>query len=373
MAAVCCASALWAQSRPLPVRSLLQNQVPNPFGTLLPLFFLTFYSSLRANIGDTVFYRHSYLLYLAEGAPKIPLKLQGNGLFNTLQYLCSQLPEMRFNHVPQHGQLLIMINAVLFVVPAVLVLYQYSEGFSSALYLFVMTGVYLASMNGMRQYIAAGILLLGTHFFFHPNWKKGFLCFLPFVLVAWLLHSSAPVMLLFFFIARVRAYSKWSYLIVTGSIAAVLLSSILMPGFLTALEDTDFAAYSTTGWFDSGQESGASLLRAAVAVIPLVVGYHYRDRLQETGVQGNILINLGFIHAAIHILGLYNWIFIRLSIYLYIYQILLLCKIFALARERLGRWNLIGLSGMGLFAVYGYFMNTWILQEYRSLWLSNWY
>jgi transmembrane protein EpsG len=353
--AILCALAWMTQQMPQRRRGpLLNNQVANPLGYLITAGVLLLFSGTRYNFGDTYFYRHTYQLLLWSGNAGGPPTdwFHANGSFGLVQYWASRLGngELVSPFGEEPGQKMILVFSALYLLPALWVLFRHGEGYAQAIYFFITTGTFVASMNGIRQYAAAGILLLGTRFLFEERrMLHGFLCYLPFIVFAWTMHSSALLMVPVFFLARFRAYSIWSYLILIGSAGSVLLSKFVMPGFYNALGG-DYSVYGSEAW----GAGGASLLRALVAVAPLAVAYFFREPLRAMlGKRWDILVNISFINAAIHILGLYDVIFVRLSIYVYIYHILLLCQVFhQLKQAGGGRQNLYTLAG---YAAYYYY------------------
>ncbi len=349
-------------------RSLLGNKVPSPIALLLPVIWLTFISGFRRNVGDTIFYRHSYILYLEAGGGKPPFELKTNVLFGWAHYYASQFKELEYLGEPQLGQVLILMISIMFVVPALVVLYRYSESFPLALFLLFTTGTYCASMNGIRQYAATGLMLLGTHFFFEPNLRKAAPGFIPFILLASMMHSSALVMIPIFFAVRFKAFSKVTMLILLGAAGAVLFSGIVMPGLMESLQGTDYAVYSSSSWLSS--EGGSSLLRMLAAAAPLYFAYRFRSHFQEMGIIGDILINTTILIVAINIMGIYNWIFVRLAIYLVIYQVIFLVKVFSILKKEYGAGSPFYLAGILLFCIYAYYMNFGA-DLYRNVWLPN--
>jgi transmembrane protein EpsG len=367
MVAVCITSAILGAKYPLKRGNLMQNDVPNPLSLLVPAIWLTWFSGVRENIGDTVYYRHSWIIALSEGSIAKPEGLKSPDGFDWIEYLASLVSEMTHGGAVLHGQNLIFICAVLFVVPTVWTLYKYSDSFAFSIFLFVVLGSYLTSMSGIRQFAAVGILLMGSRFFFHQNWLKGILFYAPFLFLAWSVHSSALIMLPIFFVVRLRAFSLWSYAALAGSVLIVAFSSVLMPGILSALEN--YSVYGTEEWLSTS--GGSTILRTAVAVMPLALMFFYRDWLRQLGTPGNILINVGFLNAAISIISLYNWIFYRLSFYLIAYNILFIGKLFSYLRKQYGTISFWNLGGSVAYAAYGYFMHYGTLETYRSVFLPN--
>ena len=212
-------------------------------------------------------------------------------------------------------QVLIFICAIIALVPPLLIFYFYSSPFELSIYMFVAYGYLGGMMDGMRQYMAAAIILLGTKFLF--SMKRGaFFKYAIFVILAYWMHSSAIIMLVVFFIVRRKAWKRSSYIIVLGSVIVTVCFDAILPSFLNALRDTSYAAYADNGWFTEGKEGGSSLFRAVVAAAPIVVAYLNRERMNKLGHIGDILINMAFLNMAVYIVASYNWIFARLGIYL---------------------------------------------------------
>jgi transmembrane protein EpsG len=343
MTLCCCAYVLVVQKilgrrRP----SLLGNAPPNILAFLLPVIWFFVVAALQVNYGDTPFYRHSYAL--TGSFQKPVLRFGAESLFGWVSYIASLPEELERDGIVYVGLWVVFICAALFILPAMLVFYRYAESNAMAIFLFVSLGIYGTSMNGIRQFAATGLMLLGTHFFFHPRWKRA-LFFLLFVLLAYTFHASALFLIPVFFIVRLRAFSKAILLVILGAAAAVLFSGIIMPGVMHQIEGTTYDIYTTDAW----NEGGSTLLRVVISAIPPALAYFHRDRFREMGRSGDILINTSTIIVAINIIGIYDWIFVRLAIYLYVYQILLICKVFSvMKRERGVRHPLV----WGLFLMY---------------------
>lgn len=308
-----CLIIVAARSFPLKTKGGLGQPLPNPFCLILPFSFYISFAGLRKTIGDTFYYIYSFENLPDENELDFSLIFEGNAYTVLQNFIRNQTDD---------AQVLIFVCAIMALVPPLIILYLYSSPFDLGIYLFVTYGYLGGMMDGMRQYMAAAILILGTRFLF--SMKKGaFFKYAVVVLVAQCFHRSALIMLVIFFVVRRRAWKLSSYLIVFGSIIATLCFDTFLPSFLGALEDTSYSNYAQNGWFTDGVEGGSSLLRAVVAAAPIVVAYLNRNRMRMLGHIGDILINLAFLNVAIYIVAMYNWIFARFAIYLMIYYIIL--------------------------------------------------
>src|SRR5690606_40042452 len=120
-------------------------------------------SGLRSNIGDTPFYMYSYVL----ADPSLAgFSFAGDFGFRALQIVLKKLTP--------DPQALIFITALATNVLIAIGLYRYSRLIEVSLFLYITTGMFTVSMNGIRQYLAAAILFAGTHWLIRGDWKKYF-------------------------------------------------------------------------------------------------------------------------------------------------------------------------------------------------------
>ena len=310
---VMCLVAVAARSVPLKAQGGLGQPLPNPIAVILPLAFYMPFAGLRKTIGDTFFYMYSFENLPDEGN-EINLKMIIDGnMFSFIQNILRNRTD--------DPQVLIFVCTALALIPVLIILYLYSSPFEMSIFLFVAYGYLGGMMDGMRQYMAAAIALLGTRFLF--SMKRGsFFKYAVFVLLAYCMHSSALILLLIYFVVRRKAWTIGSYVILLGSIIVTVCFDAILPSFLGALEETSYSNYAENGWFTNGTEGGSSLFRVVLTAAPVVVAYLNRERMNRLGHIGDILINISFLSMAIYIIASYNWIFARIAIYLQAYFII---------------------------------------------------
>ena len=305
--------AIAAACRRAPLRRPggLGQPLPNPIAVILPIVFYTVFVALRKTIGDTYFYMHSFNLMPDEN----PIRIEDffASMFGFFQNIIRNMTD--------DPQWLIAFAAVFSIPVPLIVLYKYCPRFEMGIYMFVAFSYLGGAMNGMRQYMAASIVLLGTKYLFSAR-KGDFFKFAIFVLLAYCMHNSAIIMLPLYFVVRRRAWQLSSYLIILVSMIGVVIFDAILPQFLSALEQTSYSKYSENGWFTSGTEGGSSILRLIFIAYPLVIAYLNKERFKMLGRVGDILVNIAFVDIAIYTLSIYNWIFARLAIYLAIYFII---------------------------------------------------
>lgn len=308
-----CLIAVAARSFPLKAKGGLGQPLPNPIAVIPPLAFYVSFAGLRKTIGDTFFYMYSFEDLPDQNEVSLKMMLDGHGfaLIQNIIRNCTDDP-----------QALIFVCTAIAIIPVLIMLYFYSAPYDLSIFLFVAYGYLGGLMDGMRQYMAAAIVLIGTKYMF--SMKRGsFFKYAIFVLIAYCIHSSAIIMLAIYFVVRRKAWKTSSYLIVIGSVIVTVCFDAILPSFLSALEDTSYSAYSSNGWFTDGQEGGSSLFRVIVAAAPIIVAYLNKERVKRLGHIGDILINMAFLNVAIYMVATYNWIFARLGIYLQPFYIIL--------------------------------------------------
>lgn len=308
---IMCVIAAACRRAPLRRPGGLGQPLPNPVAVILPIVFFTVFVALRKTIGDTYFYMHSFDLMPDYNPVKIEY------FFTTMFGFFQNI----IRNMTDDPQWLIAFAAVFSIPVPLIILYKYCPKFEMAIFMFVAFSYLGGAMNGMRQYMAASIVLLGTKYLFSMR-KGDFIKYAILILLAYCMHNSAIIMLPIYFVVRRRAWQMSSLLIILGSVVGVVIFDAILPSFLSALEQTSYSNYSENGWFTSGQEGGSSIIRLIFILYPLIVAFLNKERLKMIGHIGDILVNIACIEVAIYVISIYNWIFSRLAIYLAIYFII---------------------------------------------------
>lgn len=352
---ICYITAAFSVTYPLRVAGGLGQPLPNPFGFTVPAILFTAFSGLRNNLGDTYYNMHSFSL-LTDDMPK-PKIADGEFLSYYLLYAIRQITDK--------PQLYIYIFAVIACVPAIYIIYKYSVAYELSIFLFVATSYYTFSFNGMWQYAAAGLLLLGTKYLFSEE-KTAWFKYALVVLIAYMFHSTAIIMLPIFFVVRRKSWSFTTIAIIFASILGALLFDAVLPGFLGVLSSQDsYRIYSESGWFTSGNEQGSNFIRVFVVAVPIFIAYVSQDRLKHLGKKGDILVNLAVVNFSFYLVSLYNWIFARFAVYTSIYYIILLTWLIMNSFTRKDK-KIVYLACILLYAGYFWFVRYSIV-GYRSI------
>ncbi|HDR7567875.1 EpsG family protein [Bacillus mycoides] len=305
--------AFFARYFAVPVTTGTTLIKPNQFLILIAVLSLVLVSGLRNNIGDTYFYMHAYKV--AEFNWEYIQNNKDMG-FNIFQ--------MILKGYTNDPQAMVFITALITNLLIVLTLYKYSRLIEISLYVYITSGMYLVSMNGIRQYLAAAIVFAATKYIFDGNWKMYALI----VLFASTFHQSALVLIPVYFLIRRRAWSGVTFLLLFLAVLIVIGFNQFTEVLFKAIEDTQYSQYKEF------HEGGANILRVAVDSTPLILAYIGKDRLREIFPECDVIVNMALLGTVFMFISTQNWIFARFSIYFGLYQLILIAWVIKLFTKK---------------------------------------
>ncbi|PGZ58652.1 capsular biosynthesis protein [Bacillus cereus] len=305
--------AFFARYFAIPVTNSLIPIKPNQFLTLMAALSLILVSGLRNNIGDTYFYMHAYNVTDFNWEHIQNNKDKGFYIF-----------QMILKGYTDDPQAMVFITALITNVLIVLTLYKYSRLVEISLYVYITSGMYLVSMNGIRQYLAAAIIFAATKYIFDGNWKM----YVLIVLIASTFHQSALVLIPLYFLIRRRAWSGITFLLLFLAVLIVIGFNQFTEVLFKTIEDTQYGQYKEF------HEGGANILRVAVDSVPLILAYIGRDRLREIFPKCDYIVNMALLGTVFMFISTQNWIFARFSIYFGLYQLILIAWVIKLFTKK---------------------------------------
>ncbi|WP_203287292.1 EpsG family protein [Metabacillus sp. cB07] len=285
---------------------------PNKFFVFIIFLVLALVSGLRNTIGDTYFYMHAYETndftwkYIFEN--KDPA-------FGILQMVLKS-----FSNDPQ---ILILVTAIVTNFFIVFSLFKHTKMFELSLFVFITSGLYTVSMNGIRQFLAASIILWGLKYLLNGDLKK----YLIIILIASAFHQSALILIPVYFIVRREAWTKVTVILLTGTILLVLGFNEFSELVFKTIQDTQYGGY------ENFAEGGANKIRVVIEAIPLILAFLGRDKLRRLWPKSDIIVNLALISVIFMIVATQNWIFARFNIYFSLYNIILISWLIPLFKE----------------------------------------
>ena len=285
---------------------------PNKLYIFFLIATLVIVSGLRSNIGDTYAYKHSYSInkYTWEA-----IDYSGDFGFNIIQLLLQK--------ISSDPQLLIFSTALITNILIIITLIKYSKMIELAIFVYITSGMFTTSMNGIRQYLAAAFVFIGTNYIVKGDFKKYFLL----ILLASTIHKSALVLIPIYFIARREAWTKVTIILLAFSVFIVLGFNMFSELLFTAIDDTQYGHYSTF------TEGGASKIRILVNLVPILIAFLGREKLKRLWPQSDYIVNMSIISLVFIVIASQNWIFARFNIYFGLYNLILISWIVKLFKH----------------------------------------
>ncbi|MBW8348398.1 EpsG family protein [Bacillus sp. IITD106] len=270
-------------------------------------------SGLRSNIGDTFFYKRIYEINDFTWEFIFSQKDIGFGILQKLLKMISDDP-----------QIMIFTTAVITNILIIAVLLKYSRMIELSVYVYITGGLFLVSMNGIRQVLAAAIIFTATKYLIDGNWIKYFFI----VLFASTFHQSALILIPIYFFVRYKAWSKATVVLLAFSLLIVVGYHQFSTILFAAIEDSQYGHYSNFN------EGGANVLRVVVDAVPLIIAYLGREKLRTIFPSCDYIVNMALVGFMFMIISTQNWIFARFGIYFSLYQLILISWIVKLFRQK---------------------------------------
>lgn len=195
-------------------------------------------------------------------------------------------------------------------------LYNYSGDLKFAFYIFIMSGCWEHSMNGLRQYLATAIIVAGFQLLANRKWYL----FLPLVFIVAQIHTSAYIFLLLYFITNTEACGKMTKFILAISILIVITSPLTGEFVDNLLSGSDYGdRYSGQEWNYS-----INIFRVLVSVVPIVLAFFNKDLMKNKYKYYNTVFNMALFFTVFTMAGVFSAVYARYNLYFEIFTVLLL-------------------------------------------------
>lgn len=281
-----------------------RNSNSTVFFLFLIIFILTFISGFRYYVGadfyayDKMFYRNNDIYFKPDY-----FDLKSEPAFILLCRICGAIYNNSLS--------MFIVTSVITIVPFMISTYKENKDFVFVTAMYIFSGCWHGSFNGIRQYLAVTIIYLGRHYII----KRKFLKYLLVCFIAFLFHRSAMFAILFYF-----AYSeKFS---VKRLSFIVLITIILSLNYETIFE--------FIGWLDNEEfilndysSRSVNILRILVQCCPAALSIYYVTN-NKVDKNKTFYVYIMIINAAIYIsmsnsayltrLGIYSSAFIPLGL-----------------------------------------------------------
>jgi len=271
--------------------------------SVIVLVILIGVSGLRNSIGDTEMYMHSYRLLVQN--PVVPENGKDIG-FIMLSLLLIQ--------ISTDPQILIFVTALITNLFNVITFNKYRSALELQVYMYITSGYYLVTMNGIRQCLAAALVFACTKFIVDGKFIKYCIC----IILISKFHGSAIMLIPLYFIVRKEVWSKQVFIFIGIAIVGVIAYDLLEPIIFKLLQGTTYSEY------ENSTEGGSSITRTIVNMVPVVLAYIKRNELKKIWPESDIFVNMSIINVIFVALGMFNWIFNRFTLYTQLYNFILL-------------------------------------------------
>ena len=220
-------------------------------------------------------------------------------------------------YISHDPQILIIICSIIINLINIKNFFKYESLIELQIFLYITSGYYIVTMNGLRQCIVASILLWATKYIINGELVK----YLMVVFCMSCLHQSALVMIPVYFIARCKPWSKIIYVLITISLVGIILFDKLVPIIFSFLQGSNYSHYES---YISVSGGGSNVIKIFIAAVPVILAYIKRDKLKKKWLQSGVFVNMSLLNMILYIFSTYNWIFARLNIYFQLYTLILL-------------------------------------------------
>ena len=245
-----------------------------------------------------------------------------------------------------------ILAAIVTVALFVFTIDKHGENLTVSLLLFIFVGCFTGLFNGVRQYLAAGILFAGFHFV----QEKKFFKWLLVVLIATSIHVTAILMIFVYFVSNMKCNGMTVVLYFIVGIALLYLYEPLF-NLVGALKQEEV---DTGLGYVSRQ---VNILRVAVQCVPLIMFVFVDKNGINQDVETRCLFNICLLNASFAIAGMNSPYLSRFCIYTMCFQVLMYPKIF----KKMNKDNRNIFTSLLLF----FYFIFWLYETSNSVNLNN--
>ena len=195
--------------------------------------------------------------------------------------------------------------------------YKNVEMLEMAVFLFITSGCYLVTMNGIRQYVVTAVMFFTFPWIHERKWYL----YIPLALIMSTVHQSCLIFILLYFIVDKTGWGNITYIIILVGTGLYLTYPVTGPMIASILQESQYSDYSgviaSTG-------AGANVIRVIVMAVPVVFSYMGRknENIRRERYY-NIIVNMSVINLVFILLATRYWIYARFNMYFMVYMIIL--------------------------------------------------
>lgn len=287
------------------------NRDTQTFFFIVGVVIFAYVTGQRFVFGDTYAYMESFSESTVTVSEVLSnFKLGEEQLFLLIKVFIKQ-------YISTEPRVFIEIVSFVTIVPILYFYFNYSGDLKFAFLLFVLSGCWEHSMNGLRQYLAGSLLML----FFKCIYNRKWYIYLPVVVISAQIHTSAYIFLLIYFIANKPAWGKFTkimlviglFLLVTYPVTGSFMNNLFV-------ENTDYGEKYNTSEFNYS----INIIRVAVMSVPIMVSFLNRKNMIGKYKYYDIVFNMSLLCAMCTLIGLFSAVYARLNLYFEVFNVMLL-------------------------------------------------
>lgn len=287
------------------------NRDTQTFFFIVGVVIFAYVTGQRFAFGDTIAYMDSFSETTTTVSDVLSnFKLGEEQLFLLIKAFIKQ-------YISTEPRVFIEIVSFITIVPILYFYFNYTGDLKFAFLLFVLSGCWEHSMNGLRQYLACAIMLMALSLLYKRKWYL----YIPIAILAAQIHTSAYIFIVVYFIANKPVWGKFTKIMLV--IGLFLLVTYPVTGsFMNRLfvESTDYGSKYNTAEFSNN----INMFRLAVMSVPVVVSFINRKNMIGKYKYYDIVFNMSLLCAMCTLIGLFSAVYARLNLYFEVFNVILL-------------------------------------------------
>lgn len=287
------------------------NRDTQTFFFIVGVVIFAYVTGQRFAFGDTIAYMDSFSETTTTVSDVLSnFKLGEEQLFLLIKAFIKQ-------YISTEPRVFIEIVSFITIVPILYFYFNYTGDLKFAFLLFVLSGCWEHSMNGLRQYLACAIMLMALSLLYKRKWYL----YIPIAILAAQIHTSAYIFIVVYFIADKPAWGKFTkvllviglFLLVTYPVTGSFMNNLFV-------ENTDYGEKYNTSDFTNN----VNMFRLAVMSVPVVVSFINRKNMIGKYKYYDIVFNMSLLCAMCTLIGLFSAVYARLNLYFEVFNVILL-------------------------------------------------
>lgn len=287
------------------------NRDTQTFFFIVGVVIFAYVTGQRFAFGDTLSYMSSF-----ENANTTVPDVLSNFQFGK-EHLFLLIKVFIKQYISVEPRVFIEIISFITIVPLLYFYFNYSGDLKFAFLLFVLSGCWEHTMNGLRQYLTCAIMLMALSLLYKRKWYL----YIPIVILAAQIHTSAYIFIVVYFIANKPAWGKFTkimlviglFLLVTYPVTGSFMNNLFV-------ESTDYGSKYNIVEFSNN----INMFRLAVMSVPVVVSFINRKNMIGKYKYYDIVFNMSLLCAMCTLIGLFSAVYARLNLYFEVFNVILL-------------------------------------------------